>query len=220
MSSHLPTLQPAISLLPLALSTGLLPWLKNEGWLWWGLVSLSLLVGLGLLARRNYLSSRQAAILFLFYFGLALAIPLLWQAFLILHGTYRFTFLPLTPANFWANLPRLPLIGWHMLLRLLHPYWNFIWLLAGLALLSRRQHILSAPTGWLILPVIGYGGLVSLSFVFSRFDPFLDHLNNSAERLVLQAAPLVVWWLLGQGVALGWVKENPRNSGELREVEI
>jgi hypothetical protein len=48
----------------------------------------------------------------------------------------------------------------------------------------------------------------------------LDHLNNSAERLILQAAPLVVWWLLGQSVALGWVKENPRNSGQLREVEI
>jgi hypothetical protein len=215
-----PTLQPAISLLPLALSTGLLPWLKNEGWLWWGVVSLSLLVGLGWLARHNYLSGRQVVLLFLFYFGLALAIPLLWQWFLNLHGTYRFTFLPLTLANFWTNLPRLPLIGWDMLTRLLNPYWNFIWLLAGLALLSRRQRILSAPTGWLILPVIGYVGLVSLSFVFSRFDPFLDHLNNSAERLILQAAPLVVWWLLGQSVALGWVKENPRNSGQLREVEI
>jgi hypothetical protein len=63
-----------------------------------------------------------------------------------------------------------------------------------------------APLGWLILPVSGYVGLISLSFVFSRFDPFLDHLNNSAERLILQAIPLLIWWLLGQGVAEGWIR--------------
>jgi hypothetical protein len=55
------------------------------------------------------------------------------------------------------------------------------------------------------LPELGYLGLVSLSYVFSRFDPFLAHLNNSAERLILQATPLALWWLLGQSVALGWV---------------
>lgn len=202
-------------LLLLALSTGLLPWLKNEGWLWWGLVSLALLIGLILQVRRNYLPGRQAAFLFLIYFLPALLIPLLWQLFLTMFETYRFTFLPLTLANFWTNLPRLPVIGWHMLARLLNPYWNFVWLLAALTLLGRRSQILAAPIGWLILPVTGYLGLVSLSYVFSRFDPFLAHLNNSAERLILQAAPLVWWWLLGQSVALGWVRKK---SSGLKEI--
>ncbi len=174
------------------------------------LVGLSLLVGLGLLVRRKYLSSTQAIIFFLIYFALASAIPLVWQCFLSFHGTYRFTFLPLTLANFWANLPRLPLIGLNMLTRLLNPYWNFAWLLAGLIFLIRRQRILLAPLGWLILPVMGYLALISGAYLFSRFEPFLAHLNNSAERLILQAVPLVGWWLIGQSVALGWVREKSK----------
>ncbi|GIK40994.1 MAG: hypothetical protein BroJett011_48270 [Chloroflexota bacterium] len=202
--SNPPTLQPSILLL--SLSTAFLPWLKNEGWLWWVGVSLSLGVALALQLKRKQLSRDEAVGYFLLYITPALAVPLLWQLFLILFGTYRFTFLPLTLATFWTNLPRLPQIGWHMLTHLLNPYWNFVWLFAGLILLSRRQPILSAPLGWLILPVLGYLGFISVSFVFSRFDPFLDHLNNSAERLILQATPLLMWWLLGQSVAKGWVR--------------
>lgn len=197
---------PPAPLLLLSLSTALLPWLKNEGWLWWLGVSLAVGAGLALQVRRRQLSRYEAVVYFLLYITPALAIPLLWQLFLILFGTYRFTFLPLTLATFWTNLPRLPLIGWHVLTRLLHPYWNFVWLFAGLILLSRRQRVMSAPLGWLILPIAGYLGFISISFVFSRFDPFLDHLNNSAERLILQATPLLVWWLLGQSVAAGWIQ--------------
>ena len=164
--------------------------------------------GPGLLVRRKYLSSTQAIIFFLIYFALASAIPLVWQYFLSFHGTYRFTFLPLTLNNFWTNLPRLPLIGLNMLTRLLNPYWNFAWLLAGLIFLIRRQRILLAPLGWLILPVMGYLILISFIYLFSRFEPFLAHLNNSAERLILQAVPLVGWWLIGQSVALDWVREK------------
>jgi hypothetical protein len=213
-SSHSPIFHSFI--LPLSLSTALLPWLKNEGWLWWGLVSLSLGVGLALQMERKQLSRQEAGVYFLIYITPALAIPFLWQLFLILFGTYRFTFLPLTLAAFWTNLPRLPLIVWNVLTRLLNPYWNFVWLFAGLILLSRRERILSASLGWLILPVAGYLGFVGISFVFSRFDPFLDHLNNSAERLILQATPLLVWWLLGQSVAEGWIRKK---SEEFKETE-
>jgi hypothetical protein len=219
--STLPTLQPSnllpcspAPLLPLSLSIALLPWLKNEGWLWWSLITLSLLVSLLWQVRRNHLPPRKTTFLFLIsYFLPALLLPLLWQLFLTLFGTYRFTFLPLTLPTFWTNLNRLPAISWHMLARLLNPYWNFVWLLAGLILLTRQQRCLAAPGGWLILPVIGFLGLASLSYVFSRFDPFLAHLNNSAERLILQAAPLALWWLMGQSVALGWVKGNEGTEG-------
>lgn len=206
-SPHLLAASPL--LLSLALSTAFLPWLKNEGWLWWIGVSLSLLVGLALQTKRKQLSRNQAVVCFLVYVIPAIAVPLLWQLFLMEFGTYRFTFLPLTLTTFWTNLPRLPLIGWNMLTRLLNPYWNFVWLLAGLTLMGRRQRVFLAPLGWLILPITGYLLLVSLSYIFSRFDPFLAHLNNSAERLILQTTPLGVWWLLGQSVAVGWVKEKP-----------
>ncbi len=197
-----------LPLLALVLSTGLLPWLKNEGWLWWLLVSLSLLVGLSLLVRRGHLSSHQATILALAYLLLALSIPLLWQCFLTIYGTYRFTFLPLTLATFWTNLSRLPEIGANILTRLLNPYWNFIWFFAGLVLGIRGKKVGLAPVSWMILPVVGYLGLVSLSYVFSRFEPYLAHLNNSAERLILQATPLVWWWLIGQCISMGWVKND------------
>ncbi|MCQ3980055.1 MAG: hypothetical protein DPW09_42095, partial [Anaerolineae bacterium] len=198
----------------LALATALLPWLKNEGWLWWSLITVSLLVSLLWQIKHHRLPPRKPLFLFLISYFLslisylfpALILPLLWQLFLTLFGTYRFTFLPLTLPTFWTNLNRLPPIGWHMLARLLNPYWNFVWLLAGLTLLTRGQRCLTARGGWLVLPVIGFLGLAGLTYVFSRFDPFLAHLNNSAERLILQAAPLALWWLLGQSVALGGVK--------------
>jgi hypothetical protein len=50
--------------------------------------------------------------------------------------------------------------------------------------------------------------LVSFTYIFSRFDPYLAHLNNSVERLMLQAIPLVWWWVVGQSVRLGWLKAN------------
>jgi hypothetical protein len=67
---------------------------------------------------------------------------------------------------------------------------------------------LLAPLGWLILPIAGFLLLVSLSYVFSRFDPYLAHLNNSVERLMLQATPLLMWWLIAQCVSIGWLKQE------------
>ena len=185
--------------------TGLLPWLKNEGWLWLGAVSLTLAIGLIIRVRQRQLSGRQTLLLLGGYLLVAWSIPLLWQLFLILNGTYRFTFWPLTPANFLMNLWRWPAIVAVMFGRLLNPYWNFTWLLAGLALVGRREKALRSPMGWLILPIIVDLALISLTYILSRFDPYLAHLNNSVERLILQATPLALWWLVGQSLALGWV---------------
>ncbi|MFQ5612115.1 MAG: hypothetical protein ACE5H9_08275, partial [Anaerolineae bacterium] len=192
----------------LALAAGLMPWLKTEGWLWLALAGAVWLIGLGRDVRGNRLGGGQALAALAVYGGVALALGGAWQLFLAVQGTQRFTFFPLTPATFAANAWRLPWIAGAMLRRLLNPFWNFIWLFAGLTLLARRGRALTGPAGWLIVPVAGYVIGVSLSFVFSRFDPYLAHLNNSAERLVLQAAPLALWWLLGQAVAVGWVPNS------------
>lgn len=220
-SSNLPTLptgqgahrarkaQSPRLLASLALATGLLPWLKNEGWIWWGLMMVSLLVSLGWQVKRKYYSPQQAAFSFLIsYFLPALAIPLLWQIFLTLFGTFRFTFLPLTLATFWTNLPRLPVIAVNIFSRMFNPYWNFVWLWVGFVLIIRRQRCLAAPLGVVIIPILVYLLFGCATYLFSRFEPFLAHLNNSAERLMLQAAPVALWWLVGQCVSIGWIKSN------------
>ncbi len=124
--------------------------------------------------------------------------PAMWPLFLDLNGTQRFTFMPLTLTNLWLHLDRYPLILLDIIKRLLNPYWNFIWPLCGLTLLLRRAKILKVWSGWLIGLVAAYLLLMSLTYIFSRFDPYLAHLNNSVERLAVQAAPLAVWWLAGQ----------------------
>ena len=143
----------------------------------------------------------------IFYGITAVGIPLLWQFFLQANGTYRFTFLPLTLSNLLMSLPRWPVIIVEMVKRLLNPYWNFIWVFAGGVLIFRRTQIFRpiTPAGWLILPVAGFLWLISLTYIFSRFSPYLTHLNNSVERLILQGLPLGLWWLVGQSVAVGWV---------------
>ena len=186
----------------LALVAGWLPWLKNEGWLWLLLVSL---VWLGGLWQQNR-SRSQARSTVIAYGVIVLVLAGAWPIFLTLNGTYRFTFLPLTVDTLITNLPRIPTIATAMLARLLNPYWNFIWLFTGLILLLRREKSGSAPVGWLVLPVAGFLLLASTTYVFSRFDPYLAHINNSVERLILQATPLALWWLVGQCVALGVVR--------------
>jgi hypothetical protein len=189
----------------LALAAGWLPWLKNEGWLWLLLVSL---VWLGGLWQQNR-SRSQVRSSVIVYSVIALVMAGAWPIFLAVNGTYRFTFLPLTVATLMTNLPRIPVITIAIAGRLLNPYWNFIWLFTGLVLLFRREKSGSAPVGWLVLPVVGFLLLAGTTYVFSRFDPYLAHVNNSIERLILQATPLALWWLVGQCVALGVIKGEP-----------
>ena len=192
------------------LSVGLLPWLKNEGWLWAGLISLLWLVGMSIGRKHRLLPLKRATILTVVYLCLAFILPFLWQYFLWQHGTVRFTFLPLTWQTIVVNSPRWPIIVWEMVKRLLNPYWNFVWFFFGITLLIRIKQILCdpAPLNGLLLLTISFLFLTSLTYIFTRFDPYLAHLNNSVERLMLQAVPVTLWWLVGQGVARGWLSQN------------
>jgi hypothetical protein len=158
------------------------------------------------LVRRGRLPASQALALALVYLLLASSLPLGWQGFLAINGTYRFTFLPLTLATFWTNLPRLPEIGVNLGVRFLNPYWNFIWLFTGLILIGQNKKVGLAPLGWLILPVAGYLGLAGFSYVFSRFEPYLAHLNNLPSGLCWRLPGfMVVDWAM---CPMGWVKSN------------
>jgi hypothetical protein len=189
-----------------AFAAGLLPWLKQEGWLWAGLIGLGWLIGAGIERRRGHLSGPTMGRLSLLYGVIAFGLPALWPLFLWLYGTEHFTFMAVTAATLWSNLPRWPVILIEMAKRMANPYWNFMWLLVGAGLIGRGKHLWRhgwGPAG-LVWPVLAYLGLVSLTYLFSRFSPYLAHLNNSVERLLIQPLPLAWWWLVEQGRAAGW----------------
>ena len=199
----------------LGVTVGFIPWLKNEGWIWAGLATAMWLGGVVVGVQTKRYSGQSALIMsgiYLLALGM-MALP--WQVFLSNQGTMRFTYLPLTPQTFWENGHRLPFIIGEMAKRLLNPYWNFIWLFTSTVFVVRGWYVIRSRPGiwsklrrlpynsWLIIPVIGYLGIIGFTYVFSRFTPYQAHLNNSVERLMLQALPLVLWWLAGQWSLLG-----------------
>jgi hypothetical protein len=178
----------------LGLMAGLLPWIKLEGNIWMVLVILSLLF--------RCLSSLRMRLLPFWVPPLLLAA--LWPLFLHLHGTIHYVYFPVTAENIVAHLPRIPRIARAMVERLFNPYWNFVWVFVVLLLLGRRAAIQKAPAGNLIVPVLGFLVFCNVGYVLTRFDPWQEQLQNSAERLILQPLPLALWWIAGQCVAMGW----------------
>jgi 4-amino-4-deoxy-L-arabinose transferase-like glycosyltransferase len=183
----------------LALLAGLLPWLKDEGWLW--LALLAGVVAFGLFARFRRGESRlsRVALAFTLFLAIAASVSAAWQLFLASRGTIRYVFLPLTLETLARNSGRLPEIARSLVKTSLDPAWNFVWPLVGLVLLVARRRALTRRDGWLVVPVVAFVSLGSLSYAFSRFEPFEAHLRNSVDRLLLQALPLALWWLAAQG---------------------
>ncbi|MEM7346255.1 MAG: hypothetical protein AAF485_18600 [Chloroflexota bacterium] len=188
-----------------AVSIGLLPWFKQEGWVWLTILVVMMLVSLVLMRPRHSLSFQQIVRFLAIYFFVLVGIAIWWQLFLYLNGTERFTF-SLSINTLLSNATRIPTLMIEMGKRLfLTPYWTFIWLFVLIFFCLRPLASFKAPYSWLIIPIVGYLGLMTLTYIFSRFDPYLTHLNNSAERLILQATPLAIWWLAGQSADVGWL---------------
>ena len=71
-------------------AVGLLPWLKNEGWLWWALLTAGWLVGV--VVKWRSVASCSRILKLTGWYGLtAVTVPILWQIFLWLNGTQEFT---------------------------------------------------------------------------------------------------------------------------------
>lgn len=185
---------------------GALPWLKNEGWLWLGILSLCLIIILIQQQTPTRLPISKIIIISSIHLILVIILPLSWQLYLNWHGTYRFTFMPLTLNNFWLNSSRLLPLTLRLIKRLIGFQWYFMGIVISLIVLYQRHHIFKVRNGWLILPASAYIGLISLTYVFSRFNPYLAHFNNSIDRLIWQAYPLILWWLVSQSVNLGLIK--------------
>jgi hypothetical protein len=183
----------------LALLAGFLPWLKDEGWLWLALLAGVLVFGLFAKLRRGERRPSRVALALTLFLAIAAPISAAWQLFLASRGTIRYVFFPLTLETLVRNSSRLPEIARSLVRSSLDPAWSFVWPLVGLVLLVARGRALFRRDGWLIVSAATFVALGSLSYAFSRLEPFQAHLRNSVDRLLLQALPLALWWLAAQG---------------------
>ena len=123
----------------------------------------------------------------------ALAVPLPWLLFKATTDPIGVDYRPLTPAWFLAHLGRLPtivvLVGREMLDL---PHWSLFWVaLAGLPVVTVWW--LSACGRGLLALLLGQVGILyTLPFVFSAWQPYTEHIHLSADRLLVQAAPLAL----------------------------
>jgi hypothetical protein len=122
-----------------------------------------------------------------------LVVPLPWLLFKVTANPIGSDYRPLTPAIFIAHIGRLPtivlLVGREMLDL---PHWSFFWVaLAGLPVVTVRW---LSPCGrsLLVLLLGQVGVLCTLPYVFSDWRPYTEHIHRSADRLLVQAAPLAL----------------------------
>ena len=106
----------------------------------------------------------------------------------------------------WAHLYRLPEIAVEVVRHLLSPDWNLVWLVVVMTVILRRRRALQGGSAGPIAGVAVFLAAVSASFIFSRFDPYLEHVANSLDRLIWQALPVAVWWLAVQAAESGLVE--------------
>jgi hypothetical protein len=163
-------------------------WLKREGAILW--VCLIALAMIGIIRRREFRQTMTVVLP-----GLALLIG--WRIFLVFaRPSSGNEFLPLTPSTLRDNLWRAPRIAQAALQELLSlRRWGILWVAALLAalflILSRqREYRIVLPLA-VVVPVALYSGI----FLFSAWNDFLLHLNNTFPRLLIQvslAAALMV----------------------------
>ena len=127
--------------------------------------------------------------------AIALAGP--WYVFIALNNVSNTDFLLLTVSTLAANANRVPSIAWHMLLNLVSPSWNWVWVFVVTTLVVRVKSTTKVVTTHDLLPLTAliYLCAISASFIFSSHVPYQQHVVSSADRLIAHVAPLAVLWL-------------------------
>lgn len=167
-----------------SVTSGVLPWIKQEGIILWGCLML-----LALLAHRRRIGVVGLAAL------PGLAVYGAWQGFLAILGVAgagdsNFQAFSLTGA--WAGLDRGPIILSALCNRLINwREWSLLWPMAMLALfqLRRRDDRLAVLLGLaMVLPIAAYCG----SYLFSSYPNIASHLNTSLSRLMIHVSPVAL----------------------------
>ncbi|MBI1800619.1 MAG: glycosyltransferase family 39 protein [Chloroflexi bacterium] len=170
---------------------GLMPWTKREGW-----VLLLALAAAAVFAARGNRRARIAAV------GLALGAVALsgpWWAFISTQGIANTDFLPLSWSAGQANAGRIFFVIWTELQSMMSGDWNFVWpLTALLAVALVAMKVPVEPAARLLpLAALIYLALMSLTYVFSAYVPYQQHVLTSSYRLMAHVAPLMVVWVAG-----------------------
>ena len=180
-----------------------LPWMKREGAILWGAISIC--SALSILRQRT----RLWLVALSFLPGLCIIIA--WKIFLgALHALPPRDFVAMRLDVLHSNLHHTMgilrevskrMIQWH--------HWNIFWpmvALAGLCLLWRRRSRGVGVLFWLLLaPLSGY----CASYVFSAWPDYTQHIRTSATRLLIQISP--IGWLL---IALALARESTQEKLE------
>ncbi len=188
-----------------ALAAGLMPWTKREG-----VVLLTVLCLATLSISRGVACNAHPRRAWFGVAALAFAAVLLsgsWWAFITWNGIINTAYLPVTLATCEANFGRLPTIAWMELTNLLSANWSYVWPLAGVLSLLERWAVPRAAGSTTrrtvdLLPATAllYLGVMSLTYVFSAFVPYQQHIASSVFRLIAQVVPLPVLWMAYRGI--------------------
>jgi hypothetical protein len=183
------------ALLAAAVGAGLMPWTKREG----ALLLISLCIGTLI----TNLGSRRA---WVGVGALVASAGLLsgpWYGFVAANQIVNPAFSPISLDTLSANLYRWDTIVQTTWSSLINPSWSYIWPLAlVVGLLTWRSHGKRGAANLLPVTALLYIIMVGVTFFFSAFVPYEQHILSSIDRLIAQVAPLAVIWLASRATPL------------------
>jgi hypothetical protein len=178
------------ALLLAALGAAFMPWTKQEGWVLLAALCAALLItGKG---RRRALVGVAICI------AGAVLIAGPWYVLIAVKGIDNPAFLPLTWTTLQANVNRLAFIVWAELRSLVSLNWGFLWPLATVFGWQTWR------SGWQVinlLPVAAliYLGLMTLTYLFSDYAPYQQHVISSVDRVIAPVAIFPLLWIAYHG---------------------
>lgn len=178
-----------------ALSAGLMPWAKREGWI------LVVALCLAVFMQRGSTPARRAWAGSLACLGAALILAGPWWMFVALNGYATSESMQISANS--IPLARVPVIAQLVRDELASGNWNFIWLIVALlalvSLITARPFArawLGRPSRLFLIVTPTFLSVMAASYAFSSFVPYEQHILSSFYRLVAQVAALPVLWLV------------------------
>jgi hypothetical protein len=164
------------------LLAGLCVWAKQEGLVYWVVMLCAVTVAVVRNRRKHWI---------LLWMAPGLVVLASWRLFLTLDGTLEsYDFLPFTFDTLSANASRLPDLAALAAQEMSDAdQWGLFWGVVLVALLFRHastQLGYRTSLAWFVIcPILVWTGI----YVFSAWNPYVEHVRNSQPRLILQTVP-------------------------------